>query len=112
MPGIDVNAEIGQAAWTRADRDGVLRTVQRARLDRIGLTSRRALAGDAEGGNAELKAALEGQPLLCGWVTASPADVEASTEQMRKYAGAANILGLRLDTRALGQSLYSDSTAE
>ena len=112
MPGFDISAQLGEAAWTRADRDGVLRALQRARLDRVALTSRRALAGEVTAGNTELKAALEGQANLAGWVVASPVDVELSTQELSRHAGAPNILGLHIDPRAFGVPLHAESITD
>lgn len=112
MPGVDVNAEIGRSRWTQADRDGVLRAMQRARLDRVLLASRRALLGDVSGGNAELKAAVEGQDALQGWVTVNPVDVEGSTQEMRRYGALSSFAGLRMDPGILGLSLATDATGE
>jgi predicted TIM-barrel fold metal-dependent hydrolase len=112
MPGIDVSAELGEGAWTRADRDGVLRTLQRARLQGMVLASRRALAGELAAGNQELRQAIEGQANLYGWVVVSPADVEGSAQELRRHAGASNILGLRLDTHSAIDKVHSDATLE
>jgi predicted TIM-barrel fold metal-dependent hydrolase len=112
MPGIDVSAELGEGAWTRADRDGVLRALQRARLQGMVLASRRALAGELEAGNQELRQAIEGQANLYGWVVVSPANVEGSAQELRRHAAAVNMLGLRLDTRAAIETVYSDATIE
>lgn len=112
MPGVDVNAEIGRSPWTQSDRDGVVRAMQRARLDRAIVASRRALLGDVPGGNAELKAALDGQETLLGWVTVDPVNPELSTQELRKYAASAQMAGLRLDTGILGLSLFTDATSE
>ncbi len=112
MPGIDVSAELGQGDWTLADRDGALRNLQRARLDGMVLASRRALSGDLEAGNAELKAALEGQESLYGWVSVNPADLEGSNGELRQHLNARNMLGMRLDARASGHGLYSDAALE
>src|SRR5689334_20520068 len=98
MPGIDSNAELGEAIWSRADRDGVLRAIQRARLEKVILSSRRALAGDLVTGNAEVRGLVDEQAALHGWLVVNTADLATSAEELRRHAGAAKIVGLRLDT--------------
>src|SRR5438105_13031109 len=100
MPGIDVCAELGEGGWTRADRDGVLRALQRARFSAMILASRRGLAGDLAGGNAELKAAIYGNDSLYGWFAVSPVDLVASIPDRRKHAVAPTTLCLPLDPAA------------
>jgi predicted TIM-barrel fold metal-dependent hydrolase len=112
MPGIDICAVLGEGVWARADLEGALRTMQRARLDRMALASGRALAGDVISGNAELKAALDGQPALAGWVTVNPVDAEISAQELRRYAGSSNFLGVRLDARVSRSQLRSDAVRE
>jgi predicted TIM-barrel fold metal-dependent hydrolase len=112
MPGIDISAEYGQGGWTLADRDGVTRTMQRARFSGMALTSRQALAGDVASGNADLKAAIQGQENLFGWVTVSPVNVEASAGELRKHAAAKQMLGLRVDPRSVGEPVYTDAVLE
>lgn len=113
MPGIDVSAEVGRGWWSQADADGVARNVQRARLDGMILASRRALAGDIVTGNSELEQALAWQTVpLYGWICVTPADVDTSVEQIRKYASAKHMVGVRLDTTSAGQPLHSDASLE
>jgi len=112
LPGIDVNAELGEAVWARADKEGVLRVLQRARLDQMVLSSRRALAGDLVAGNAEVRGLVDEQAALYGWVVVNPTDLETSGQELRRHAGAAKIVGLRLDTRAMPGVLESEAAAE
>src|SRR5437868_2032491 len=112
MPGTDVNAEFGEAAWSRADRDGLLHVLRRARLDQLFLSSRRALAGDLTAGNAEVRGLVDEQEARYGWVVVNPADLETSGQELRRHAGAAKIVGLRLDTRAMPEALEGEAAAE
>src|SRR5262249_26240562 len=111
MPGIDINAELGHAPWAAANRDGVLRALQRARLDRMLLSSRRALAGDVQAGDAELREALGGQAALSGWITANPVDTDLTMQELRR-APAANIVGLRIRPHAFGLPLHAEPVGE
>jgi hypothetical protein len=110
MPIIDVHAHLGGTAWFQADRDGLLRAMQRAGIQQMAVSSRLAIASNFAEGNFKLKAALDGVPQLLGYVVVNPAYTEASVQEMRRYLGARNFVGIKIHPRASGQALDSAAT--
>jgi predicted TIM-barrel fold metal-dependent hydrolase len=110
MPIIDVHAHLGTTAWFHADREGLLRAMQRAGIQQMAISSRLAVASNFAEGNFKLKAAMDGVPQLLGYVVVNPAYPEASTQEMRRYLGERNFVGIKLHPRVSGQPLDSDAT--
>lgn len=112
MPVIDVHAHIGTGPWLAADRDAVLRGMQRARIDTAMVSSHLAVASNFAEGNFKLKGALDGVPQLLGYVVVNPAYVEQSVAEMKRYLAAPNFVGVKLHPDASGQPLDSAPTRE
>lgn len=112
MPGVDIYTQLGAAGWITTDAALLQRAVQRARFDLMGVASRRALAGDLAGGNAEIKALVDQVPQMLGWLVVNPAYPERSTEEMRRYLGSARWLGAVLSPGLSGESLTSSACKE
>jgi len=112
MPGVDILMQLGVAEWTATDATKLQHAQQRARFDLVGVASRRALAGDIVGGNAELKMTLDVCPTLRGWVVINPLYPERSNEEMRRYVGNPKWLGAMLHPEMCGESLASGATRE
>ena len=112
MPGVDILAQLGAAQWTTTDAAKLQHALQRARFDLMAVASRRALAGDLVGGNAEVKAAVDAAPQMRGWVVINPLYPERSAEVMRRYLSSSKWLGAMLHPEMCGESLASDSTRE
>lgn len=110
MPIIDIHAHLGGTAWFQADREGLLRAMQRAGIQQMAVSSRLALASNFAEGNFKLKAALDGAPALLGYVVVNPAYTEVSVQEMRRYLGARNFVGIKLHPHASGQPLDSAAT--
>jgi len=110
MPIIDIHAHLGGTAWFQADREGLLRAMQRAGIQQMAVSSRLAVASNFAEGNFKLKAALDGAPQLLGYVVVNPAYTEVSVQEMRRYLGARNFVGIKIHPRASGQPLDSAAT--
>ena len=112
MPGIDVLGYLGAGQWTAADRDGILRAIQRARIDHCVIASSLAYHAEMEAGNAQVKAQIDQAPNLAGWVVVNPIYPERSSQEMRKYLGSRNFVGIILTAPTAGRALASDATRE
>lgn len=112
MPGVDIHTGLGAGSWSTSDATRLQLTLQRARFDLLGVASRRALAGDIAGGNAEVKALVDAVPQMRGWAVVNPAYPERSAEEMRRYASSGKWLGIMLHPVMCGQSLASNATRE
>jgi uncharacterized protein len=112
MPVIDVHAHVGTGPWLTADRDAVLRDMQRARIDTAIVSSHLAVTSNFAEGNFKLKAALDGVQQLLGYVVVNPAYVEQSVSEMKRYLAAPNFVGVKLHPDASGQPLDSAPTCE
>lgn len=112
MPGVDILMQLGAAPWTTCDASRIQHVVQRARFDIVGVASRRALAGDIAGGNAEVKALLETVPQARGWVVVNPTYPERSAEEMRRHLSSSKWLGATIHPALCGESLSSAATRE
>jgi predicted TIM-barrel fold metal-dependent hydrolase len=112
MPGVDLLMHLGAAEWTTTDATKLQHSQQRARFDLVGVASRRALAGDIAGGNAELKIMLDTTPTMRGWVAINPLYPERSNEEMRRYGSSPKWLGAMLHPEMCGESLASGATRE
>jgi predicted TIM-barrel fold metal-dependent hydrolase len=96
MPGIDVLVQLGAAEWVDVTPERLVRAQQRARLDLVGVASRRALAGEVSAGNAEVKALLDQMPQAYGWVVVNPAYPERAAEELRRHVSGSRWLGAAL----------------
>jgi predicted TIM-barrel fold metal-dependent hydrolase len=112
MPGIDTLTLLGAAPWTSADAAGLQKAAARARYDLAAVASRRALAGDLAGGNAETKALLDASPAMRGWLVINPVYPERSNEEMRRHAAGSKWFGAYVHPGMCGESLASRSTRE
>jgi uncharacterized protein len=112
MPVIDVHGHLGTGPWLTADREALLRAMQRARIDTTVVSSHLAVTSNFAEGNFKLKAALEDAPQLLGYVVVNPAYVEQSIQEMRRYLSAPNFVGAKLHPDASGQPLDSSATRE
>lgn len=112
MPGVDILAHLGAGDWKDTDAAELQRAAQRARFDAVGVASRRALAGDLIGGNAEVKALLAEAPQMRGWVVVNPIYPERSSEELRRYAANPRWLGAMIHPERTGESLASGATRE
>ena len=112
MPGVDILAQFGAGEQVSTDAGALLRAMQRARFDMMGVASMRAQAGDLAAGNAETKAALEASPALRGWVVLNAASPESCAQELRKHCGSARWLGGMLDPARFGHRLTSISSRE
>ena len=112
MPGVDVLAQIGTGQWTTTDAAKLQHAFQRARFDLMAVASRRALAGDLQAGNAEVKALVDAVPQMRGWAVINPVYPERSAEEMRKYVGSPKWLGAMIHPETSGESLASGATRE
>jgi predicted TIM-barrel fold metal-dependent hydrolase len=112
MPVIDVYGHLGTWPWLNADRDALLRAMQRARIDTTVVSSRLAVTSNFVEGNYKLKAAIDGVPQFLGYVVVNPTYVEQSIGEMRRYLNAPNIVGVKLHPDASGQPLDSAATHE
>ena len=112
MPVVDVHGHLGTGPWLTADKETLLRAMQRARIDTTLVSSHLAVASNFVEGNLKLKAELEGVPQLLGYVVVNPAYVEQSIAEMRRYLGAPNFVGVKLHPDASGQPLDSSATRE
>jgi predicted TIM-barrel fold metal-dependent hydrolase len=110
MPIIDVHAHLGSTPWFQADRDGLLRAMERAGIQQMAVSSRLALASNFAEGNFKLKAALDGAPQLLGYVVVNPAYIDISVQEMRRYLGARNFVGIKVHPGVSGQPLASAAT--
>jgi predicted TIM-barrel fold metal-dependent hydrolase len=102
---MDVLAQLGAAQWTATDAARLQHALQRARFDLMGVASRRALAGDIAGGNAEVKAVVEPNPQMRGWVVVNPSYPELSAEEMRRYLSSPKWLGAILPSALCRQGI-------
>ena len=109
MPGIDINAYLGATLWTNADASALAHARERARFDKIFVSSLLAVAADLEAGNAAVKALVDGDEHVRGWVTVNPGLPELSGEQMKKYLGSAKFAGVRIAT---SQTLDGEPTRD
>ncbi|HEU4754060.1 MAG TPA: amidohydrolase family protein [Armatimonadota bacterium] len=112
MPGVDLFTQLGASAWMTTDASRLQHALQRARFDVMGVASRRALAGDLAGGNAEVKTLLDGNPQMRGWCVIHPVFPERSSEEMRRYLSNPKWLGAVLHPGRTGESLASGATRE
>jgi len=112
MPGVDILTQLGASQWLTTDAVKLQHALQRARFDMGGVASRRALAGDLTGGNAEVKALVDANPQMRGWVVVNPTYPERSSEEMRRYLGSARWLGAMLHPELCGQRLISGGSRE
>lgn len=112
MPVIDVHGHLGNSPWLNADRDLLLRAMQRARIDTTLVSSRLAITSNFVEGNLKLKNALEGMSQLLGYVVVNPTYVEQSIAEMRRYLGTGSFVGVKLHPDASGQPLDSEATRE
>jgi predicted TIM-barrel fold metal-dependent hydrolase len=112
MPVIDVHGHLGTGPWLTADREALLRAMQRARVDTTVVSSHLAVTSNFAEGNFKLKTALEGVPQLLGYVVVNPAYVEQSVAEMKRYLIAPNFVGVKLHPDASGQPLDSAPTRE
>lgn len=112
MPGVDILVQLGAAPWTTSDEARVQHVVQRARFDLVGVASRRALAGDIAGGNAEVKSLLERVPQARGWVVVNPTYPERSSEEMRRNLASSRWLGAMIHSGLSSEALSSAATRE
>lgn len=112
MPVIDVNAHLGTGPWLAADRDAILRAMQRARIDSAVVSSHLGVTSNFAEGNFKLKGVLEGVPQLLGYVVVNPVYVEQSIAEMKRYLAAPNFVGVKLHPDASGQPLDSAATRE
>jgi predicted TIM-barrel fold metal-dependent hydrolase len=112
MPGIDIYAQLGSAAWTTASAETLQRAVQRVRFDLMGVASRRALAGDIVAGNAEVKALVDAVPQARGWVVINPTYPEHSAAEMKRYGASNKFLGCALIGGIEGERLDSPAVRE
>lgn len=112
MPGVDIHAQIGASRWIMSDAASLQHALQRARFDLMGVSSRRALAGEIAAGNAEVKALLDAAPQIRGWVVVNPAYPERSAEDLRRYVSGPSWLGAVLHPEQCGQSLAAEATKD
>lgn len=112
MPVIDVHGHLGTGPWLVADRDSLLRAMQRARIDLAIVSSRLAVASNFVEGNFKLKSMIDSVPQLLGYVVVNPTYVEQSITEMRRYLAAPNFVGVKLHPDASGQPLDSAATRE
>ena len=112
MPGIDLLAMLGAAHWTTSSGERLQHVLTRARFDLMAVASRRALAGELAAGNAEVKAVVDANPQMRGWVVIHPAYPEQSAEDMKRFLGSSKWLGALLDPEASGERLASTATRE
>jgi predicted TIM-barrel fold metal-dependent hydrolase len=112
MPGVDLLAQLGATQWTVTDAAKLQHAMQRARFDMMAVVSRRALAGDLAAGNAEVKALLDENSQMRGWVVINPVYPERSAEELRRYAGGAKWVGAMLHPRMCGAHLASGPVRE
>jgi uncharacterized protein len=109
---IDVHAHLGSGRWLQADAAALQRCMQRARIDRMVVSSRLALTSHFAEGNYKLKAAIDATPQLLGYVVVNPAYPEHSIAEMRRYLGARNFVGIKIHPATSGQPLHSEGTRE
>src|SRR5215212_9615750 len=112
MPVVDVHGHLGTGPWLTADRDALLRAMQRGRIDTTVVSSHLAVTSNFAEGNFKLKSALDGAPQLLGYVVVNPAYVDQSIAEMRRYLSAPNFVGVKLHPDASGQPLDSSATRE
>jgi uncharacterized protein len=112
MPVVDVHGHLGTGPWLTADRDALLRAMQRGRIDTAVVSSHLAVTSNFAEGNFKLKSAIDSTPQLLGYVVVNPAYVEQSIAEMRRYLSAANFVGVKLHPDASGQPLDSSATRE
>lgn len=112
MPGIDIQTYLGAAEWITTDAEKLQAALQRARFDLMGVVSRRAMAGDLTGGNAEVKALVEAAPQMRGWVVLNPSYPERSAEELRRYVASPRWLGAALYPDECGEHLTSGASRE
>lgn len=112
MPGVDILMQLGASPWMDVDASRIQRVMQRARFDLVGVVSRRALAGDIGGGNAETKSLVDAIPQARGWVVVNPTYPERSSEEMRRHLSNSRWLGAIIHPGHAQEALSSAATRE
>jgi predicted TIM-barrel fold metal-dependent hydrolase len=109
---IDGYAQMGAGCWLQADQSALLRCMQRARLDRMIVSSRLGLTSHFAEGNYKLKAVLDATPQLLGYLVVNPAYPEHSIAEMRRYLASPRFVGIEIHPDTSGQPLHSEGTRE
>lgn len=112
MPGIDTFALLGAGPWLTTDAASLKHACQRARFDAMAVVSAQAISGDCAAGNAQVKALLDAEPRMYGWVVITPSHVDESIEEMRRYLTGQRWLGALLVLPSSRDSLLSSTSRE
>ncbi len=114
MPIIDVYAHLG--SWAFPTRSiGVEPTnklLEKFDIEKCALAAAEAVVSNFMEGNRKLAAAIEGQPRLLGYVVVNPNYVEESIEEMRKYLGKSQFVGLYFHSEYCGHLLNTLASKE